>query len=77
MTLHRELTAQDITPEFVESFYENYIEGWFDTGAIDWDSVLSEYEKDVGKEAAHFPDQWTHPVITQLKRAIHKIRNQI
>ena len=65
-----ELTTQDITPEFVEAFYDNYIDGWFETGGVDWDSVLSKYELNHG---AQFPEQWSSPVITKLKREIRKL----
>lgn len=68
--IYSELTTQDITPEFVETFYQNYIDGWFETGAIDWDSVLLKYELSTD---ALFPDQWSSPVITKLKRGIRKL----
>jgi len=67
---YAELTTQDITPEFVEVFYDNYISGWFETGAIDWNSVLLKYEL---TSDAVFPDQWSSPVITKLKREIRKL----
>ena len=65
-----ELTTKDITSEFVETFFQNYIDGWFEAGAIDWDSVLLKYELNAD---AMFPEQWSSPVITKLKREIRKL----
>jgi len=68
---YTELSTQDITPEFVETFYDNYIDGWFETGGVDWDEVLRKYE--LNHDLIVFPEQWSNPVIEKLKREIRKL----
>ena len=70
-TDYTELTTQDITPEFVETFYDNYIAGWFETGGVDWDEALRKYE--LNHDLIVFPEQWSSPVIAKLKREIRKL----
>ncbi len=59
------LKGTEITPAFVEDFYNSAIEGWFD-GPIDWEVALDRYERLTGVD---FGSNVFSPAITKLTEA--------
>ena len=64
------IEAADITPVFVEWFYENAIEGWFEGQPVDWESALSRVES----SDLDFGSDMRSPGILKLQREIRNIR---
>ena len=66
-----DLTHSDITPAFIEQFYESCIDGWYD-GPIDWEQAIDRSEFYTG---LCYGTSWDSPAILKLKRAIRRMRS--
>lgn len=66
-----DLTHSDITPAFVERFYESCIDGWYD-GPIDWTQAL---ERSESYNEFSYGSSWDSPAITKLQREIRRMRS--
>jgi hypothetical protein len=65
-----------ITPEFVETFYEGAIDGWYDDGPIDWEAALLSFEHGTSWD---FGTTMDSPAIRKLQRMVrqHRAENGI
>ena len=65
------ITAQDVTAELVDAFYQDAIDGWYDDGPVDWEEALDRFE---GGTEYDFGDSMLSPAITKLKREVRRHR---
>lgn len=70
----RELTLADIDDAFVERFYNDVIDGWFD-GPIDWEQAFSRYERSTPALLPVIGElDLDDPVIQKLQRKVRALR---
>lgn len=72
----RVLSPADITDDFLESFYDEAIDGWYEDSPIDWEDAIERWEKYHKADDVTFGSQWDSPAINKLKRGIRRIRNE-
>lgn len=65
------VNAEDVTPEILE-VAENIVDGWYQTGPIDWENVWERMENqdiDLGSDL-------DSPAMRKIQRHIRKIRKE-
>ncbi|MFA7295820.1 MAG: hypothetical protein WC211_01375 [Dehalococcoidia bacterium] len=70
------LQPADITAAFVDEFYGQAIDGWYEDGPIDWEDAIERWERYHRAEGVTFGSQWDGPAILRLKRLVRAHRRE-